>query len=102
MRFPLVQETEVLGTFDFEEAVVAAGEGLDIEAQKKVVTDLSLAFNEVLPIIPIWERYGNNPTLDGVRVTGWPPDDDPIYKNSPYADSFVTEMILDGTLRPVE
>jgi len=102
MRFPLVQDTDVLGEFNFEEATVACGEGLDEAAQKETVTKLALAFNEVLPIIPIWERYGNNPALDGVRVTGWPPDGDPIYKNSPYTDSFVTEMILNGTLRPVE
>ena len=27
-----------------------------------------MAFNELLPIIPLWERYGNNPALEGTRV----------------------------------
>ena len=26
-------------------------------------------FNDILPIVPLWERYGNNPVLDGVRAT---------------------------------
>lgn len=102
MKFPLIQNTDVVGEFDFEQATVAAGQGLDIEQQKQTVTNLALAFNEVLPIIPLYERFGNNPTLDGVRVTGWPPDGDPIYLNSPYGDSFVIELMLEGTLMPVQ
>ena len=58
-------------------------------------------FNDLLPIIPLWERYGNNVALKGVRVTGWPPDSDPIYRNDPYTDSFVVMMILSGQLRGV-
>ncbi|RLE91433.1 MAG: hypothetical protein DRJ46_02365, partial [Thermoprotei archaeon] len=27
---------------------------------------------------------------------GWPPDDDPIYKNPPYGDAFVVFMLLTG------
>ncbi len=101
MNFPLQQTVEGLGEVDLEEMVVASAEGLDEDAQKEMITKLALAFNKLLPIVPLWERYGNNPALDGVRVTGWPPEDDPIYKNSPYADSFVTIMILDGRLHPV-
>jgi peptide/nickel transport system substrate-binding protein len=98
MNFPLEQETDVLGQVDLAAMVVSAAEGLDESAQQAQITQLAQAYNELLPQIPLWERYGNNPALDGVRVTGWPPDDDPIYKNSPYADSFVVMMILDGTL----
>jgi len=101
MNFPLTQTVEELGELDLEEMTVASAEGLDEEAQKEMITTLALAFNKLLPIVPLWERYGNNPALDGVRVTGWPPEGDPIYANSPYADSFVTIMILDGRLRPV-
>jgi len=53
-----------------------------------------------LPQIPLWERYGNNPALDGLRVTGWLPPGHPIYRNSPYSDSFTIQMIMNGTLRP--
>lgn len=101
MNFPLKQTVPDLGELDLEEMVVASAEGLDEAAQKETVTKLALAFNKLLPIVPLWERYGNNPALDGVRVTGWPPEGDPIYKNSPYSDSFVIIMILDGRLHPV-
>lgn len=99
MKFPLKQQTS-MGELDLEKLTVDSAEGLDENAQKAIVTKLSLAFNELLPIIPIWERYGNNPVLEGVRVVGWPPDDDPIYKNSPYADAFVIMMMYEGRLRP--
>ena len=57
----------------------------------------------MLPIIPLYERFGNNPVLqdgDKVRVTGWPADSDTILKNSAYADSFVIMMMLEGKLQP--
>jgi len=101
MSFPMVQETEAVGTIDLEEAVVASAEGLDVEAQKEKVTKVALAFNELLPIVPLWERYGNNPCMEGLHTTGWLPEGDPIYRNSPYTDSFVVIMILDGTLKPL-
>ena len=53
----------------------------------------------MLPIVPLWERYGNNPALDK-RVIGYPAEGDPIYKNAVYGDNFVVMMILDGTLKP--
>jgi peptide/nickel transport system substrate-binding protein len=99
MKYPLKQETSS-GPVDFDKLITEAGEGLDEVQQKTAISKMALAFNELLPIVPLWERYGNNPMLDGKRVTGWLPPDDPIYRNSPYADSFVTLMILDGTLRP--
>ena len=68
----MVQETDVVGTIDLEQAVVESAEGLDEEAHKALITQVALAYNELLPNVPLWERYGNNPALDGVRVTGWP------------------------------
>ncbi|MCL4509036.1 MAG: ABC transporter substrate-binding protein, partial [Chloroflexi bacterium] len=100
--FPLTQTTKIEGQVNFKDLVVAAGEGLDQAKQKVAVSKLALAFNELLPTIPIWERYGNNPALDGVRVTGWPADGDPIYRNSPYSDSFVVMMLYTGQLKPVQ
>ena len=81
--------------------VVDAAQGLDQEAQKALVTKLALAYNELIPKIPIYERYGNNPALEGIRVKGWPKDDDPIYRNSPYADSFTAMLMYEGRLQPV-
>jgi peptide/nickel transport system substrate-binding protein len=86
---------------DLDKLITQSAEGYDLLQQKKVVEKLALAFNELLPIVPLWERYGNNPALDGVRVTNWPKEGDPIYRNSAYADSFVIIMILNGTLKPV-
>jgi len=56
----------------------------------------------LLPKIPLFERYGNNAGLEGVRVEAWPADDDPILKNSPYADAIPTMLIYQGLLKPFE
>jgi peptide/nickel transport system substrate-binding protein len=100
MSFELVQTTDCCGEFEFEPNVDNMTVGLDTEAQKAMVADTAKAYNELLPQIPLWERYGNNPAMDGLHTCGWKPEGDPIYKNSPYADSFVVLMILDGTLYP--
>lgn len=100
MSFDMVQQTDCCGEFDFEKNIDNMTIGLDTEAQKAMVAETAKAYNELLPEIPLWERYGNNPAMDGLHTCGWPPDDDPIYKNSPYADSFTVIMILDGTLYP--
>ncbi|HZW30133.1 MAG TPA: ABC transporter substrate-binding protein [Isosphaeraceae bacterium] len=99
--FPLTQKTDSVGEIDLKKAVDDSALGLDVEKQKELVYKIARAFNELLPIVPIYERWAKNPMLDGVRVTGWLPPTDPIYTNSPYADSFVVMQILDGTLRPV-
>jgi peptide/nickel transport system substrate-binding protein len=101
MDYDLTQQTESVGQVDLERLTIQSASGLNTEDHKETVTTLAKAFNELLPIIPLWERYGNNPALEGERVTGWPGEDDPIYENSPYEDNFVVAMILDGTLKPV-
>jgi ABC-type transport system substrate-binding protein len=101
MSYDLTQETKSFGKVDLEKLIIQTASGLNVEEQKATVTKLSKIFNELLPVIPLWERYGNNPALDGERVTGWLPDSNPIYQNSPYEDSFTIMMIMDGTLKPV-
>lgn len=98
-NFPMKQKLADGTEIDFQQLVVGSADGLDEAAQKKMVTTVALAFNQLLPIVPLWERYGNNPALE-TRITGWPPVGDPVYKNSPYADSFTVLMILDGRLKP--
>ena len=93
-------ETECCGDFDLEPLITDQTKGLDDEAQKAMVAKTAQAFNELLPVIPLWERYGNNPVMDQLHTCGWLPDDNVIYKNSPYADSFTVLMIMDGTLYP--
>lgn len=101
MAFELKQQTDALGEVDLEQLVVDAALGLDEQAQKERVTTIAIAFNELLPMIPLFERYGNNPVLEGVRVQPWPADDDPIYLNAPYGDNFCVMMLLTGDLKPV-
>jgi len=100
MSFDLDVTTDCCGDLDLETLIEEQTKGLDIDAQKAMVQETAQAFNELLPIIPLWERYGNNPAMDGLHTCGWLPDDDPIYKNSPYADSFVVIMVMEGTLYP--
>ncbi len=101
MDFPMVQETS-MGEIDLAAMTIAAGQGSDREAQVEIVNQLALAYNELLPQIPLWERYGNNPTVEGVRVTGWPADGDPVYKNGTYADPFAIVLMVTGVLEPVQ
>ena len=56
-----------------------------------------MAFNEILPAIPLAERFNNAPINDQKRVSGWPAVDDTIYQNGG-ADSFAVILIMDGTL----
>lgn len=97
--FELKVKTNVVGEVDFEQLIVDSARGLDEAEQKARVTRLALAFNEQLPYVPLFERYGNSPVLEGVRVTGWPPESDPIWKNSQYGDNPVVMLILEGRLQ---
>ncbi|MDP9265898.1 MAG: ABC transporter substrate-binding protein [Chloroflexota bacterium] len=95
MGYPLKQ-----GDVDFDDLMNKMGDGFDAAKQKDPVTKAALAFNDLLPVIPLWERYGNNPVNDKKRVAGWKPDSDPLYKNGG-GDSFTIVMIMDGTLHTI-
>jgi peptide/nickel transport system substrate-binding protein len=99
MNFPLEQETS-MGAMDLGEMTDQAGLGGSIEDQHEIVNSLALAYNELLPQIPLWERYGNNPVPE-LRITGWPPEGDPVYQNGPYGDPFIVVLLLTGKLQPV-
>lgn len=101
IAFDLKQTTEVAGDVDLDQLTVDSALGLDEAAQKDNITTIAQVFNELLPIIPLFERYGNNAALEGTRVEAWPADDDPILKNSPYADGIPTMLMLTGDLKPV-
>jgi peptide/nickel transport system substrate-binding protein len=101
MAFPLQQTTDLLGPVDLQQLVVNAPLGLDDNAQKAAITQVALAFNELVPMIPLFERYGNNASLEGVRVQAFPPDSDSILLNALYGDNFVVMLLLQGKLQPV-
>jgi peptide/nickel transport system substrate-binding protein len=95
MNYPLKQ-----GSTDFAALINAMGDGFDTEKQKPAITEAALAFNDLLPIVPIWERYGNNPVNETKRVAPWPADSDPVFKNGG-GDSFVSILIYNGTLHGI-
>lgn len=97
MNFPLMQ-----GDMDLEAMTVDAGQGADRDTQVALINELTLVYNDMLPQIPLWERYGNNPAVENTRVTGWPADGDPIYLNGTYADPFSIVLILSGELAPAQ
>ena len=99
MNFPMLQVVEPYGKVDLEELVQSCSEGFDKERQMKDIDILALAYNQQLPIIPIYERFGNNPVLEGVRIAKLPKES-PYYFNGLYLDNFLVLMMLDGTLRP--
>ncbi|ADD40852.1 ABC transporter substrate-binding protein [Stackebrandtia nassauensis] len=102
IAFDLKVKSKKHGEVDLEELVLKAGQGLDEKEQKANVTKVAQVFNELLPIIPICERYSNSPILEGEgnRVKDFPDEDDPIYKNSPYADNPITLGIVTGKITP--
>jgi peptide/nickel transport system substrate-binding protein len=99
MKYPLTQ-TYSGGSINFDTVLDDAITGYDTAKQKDPITKLSLAFNELLPIIPIYERLNNNPVNDKARVSGWKPEGDPIYTQGG-ADNFTIVMIMDATLHKI-
>lgn len=97
--FPLTQQTDAVGEIDLEQAVIDSAVGASPEELKGKATTLALAFNELLPIVPLVERYANNPVLTSA-VTGYPDDDASVMQNSIYADNPTAILMFDGTLEP--
>ncbi|HEV8536851.1 MAG TPA: ABC transporter substrate-binding protein [Candidatus Limnocylindria bacterium] len=97
MKYPLTQQTSS-GSVNFDSLLDDTITGFDTNKQKDPITKIALAFNELLPCIPIYERLGNNPINEKARVAGWKPEGDPIYTQGG-ADNFTGIMIMDGTLR---
>ncbi|MGB1287347.1 MAG: ABC transporter substrate-binding protein [Aggregatilineales bacterium] len=77
----------------------ASSEGVDRDAQAAIVNELALSYNELLPAIPLWERYTNN-SLNR-NFIGVPDSDDPIFANfGGGADNWMTYLVLTGTAAP--
>ncbi|TMD61086.1 MAG: ABC transporter substrate-binding protein [Chloroflexi bacterium] len=98
MHYPTTQKWSG-GTIDFEKLLVDAAAGTDLAKQKTAITQISLAFNEILPCVPLWQRLGNNPLNDKKRVV-WPDLSDKIYQN-PGGDNFTIIMLMNGTLHSI-
>jgi peptide/nickel transport system substrate-binding protein len=101
INFDLKTTAEGFGSVDIQKLIDASGSGIDENTLKANITKLGRIFNQLLPIIPLFERHGNSPALNGKRVKQFPTNDDPITQNSLYADNEVVLWILTGKLQPV-
>ncbi len=94
-KYPVKQKTSQ-GDVDFEALLVQA-EDIDEAKQKDAIKRFTVAFNELLPCLPLAERFNNAPINDQARVAGWPSLDDKIFTNGG-GDNFTLILIMDGTL----
>lgn len=100
MDYELVREVEGFGEVDIEELVRQSGIGLDEEAQRRGVNELALIFNQELPKVPVWERFGNMPAREGPRVLEFPADDDPIWMSAAYSDNPIIMSMYRSQIHP--
>ena len=76
-----------------------SSQGVDKGAQAELVTQLALSYNELLPAIPLWERYTNNALNRGFISV--PDSSDSIFANfGGGADNWMTTLILTGGAAP--
>ena len=78
-----------------------SSQGIDKAAQAELVTQLAISYNELLPAIPLWERYTNNAL--NRNFISVPDVSDPIFANfGGGADNWMTYLILSGITAPAE
>lgn len=88
------------GEVNLLELTNASGEGTDRAAQTELVNQLAISYNELLPAIPLWERYTNNALNRG--FVDVPASDDAIFANfGGGTDNWMSYLILTGRVAPV-
>lgn len=97
-NWPLTQTAPDGTQVKIRDLLAQSEAGLDVEAQKVPVQTLSRIFNDQLPIVPLYERYTNEPINTVDRVTGWLPFEDPVYRNNQGSDNYVSQQFVGGTL----
>lgn len=97
MNFP-TEVTYSGGTLDVRDVAITSGQGTDTEAQAALVEQLAVSYNELLPAIPLWERFTNNAL--NRNFLDAPAFDDPIYINDTTPDFWMTYAIMTGLLAP--
>lgn len=98
--FDLQREVPGMGKVDIQKMVTESGQGLDEDAQRKLIQQLAVIFNTELPRLPVYERFGNNPAQEGPRVKAFPADDDKIWASGAYTDNPVMLSFYRGTIEP--
>ena len=77
----------------------ASSQGVDKATQAELVTQLAVSYNELLPAIPLWERYTNNALNRGFISV--PDASESIFANfGGGADNWMTYLILTGVTAP--
>ena len=71
------------------------------ERQKAIVRQLAWITNENLPVLSLLEKQLMIFHVDGVRVTGWPAANDPLWTVAPGAiERFYAHLLIQGILKP--
>jgi len=96
ISFPMVQATS-RGTVDFAKLIQDSIKGWDVQEQRKIVSELAIAFNETLPVLPIYMKQSRNLTSNGLRTVWEGPQN--LYKNSAGDDNFVVYQLLHGMIK---
>src|SRR5690606_25027362 len=78
--------TNIGGTIIVRDVALASGQGTDIAGESALVEQLAISFNELLQIVPLWERFTNNAL--NRKYLDAPSFDDPIYINGTTADAW--------------
>jgi len=75
----------------------------DLKKQKELVEKLAYITNEYVPVIHFLEKRLMIYILSGVRVTGWPAPDDPVWTIAPGGiERCYVLLLTKGVLKPVE
>ncbi len=79
----------------------ASSQGTDAMEQASLVSQLAISYNELLPAIPLWERYTNNALNRNFIMV--PDSSDSVFANfGGGADNWMTYLILTGVTAPAD
>ncbi len=96
ISFPMVQKTS-RGTVDFKALIEKSVKGWDVAAQRAIISELAVAFNELLPVLPIYTKQSRNLTSNGLRTVWEGPEY--LYRNSAGDDNFAVYQLLHGMIK---
>jgi peptide/nickel transport system substrate-binding protein len=98
-NWPLTQTAPDGSTVKIRDLLAQSEAGLDVNAQKVPVQTLALIFNDQLPIVPLYERFTNEPINVVDRVDGWLDFSDPVYLNNQGTDNYASQQLVGGILK---
>jgi hypothetical protein len=86
-----------MGEVNFNTLIQDSVKGWDVEQQKKIISNLAIAFSETLPVLPIYSKQARNLTSNGSRTDWEGPEH--LYRNSAGDDNFVVYQLLHGMIK---